>query len=124
MPTLDADLRTLTASFASDLVLVVKRAALAEVARIIKEVEAEAPPARPLRRAAKRAPSRQVRGSAADGPDAILAYVRRHPGERSENVRSAVGLSRGQMQNAVKKLLATGKLKAEGERRATRYYAR
>jgi hypothetical protein len=124
MPSLDAELRTLTASFASDLVLVVKRAALEEVARVIKEVEAESPPQQPNRKVVRQKPTREPSAPLGSGPGGILEYVRRHPGERSENVRAAVGLTRGQMQNAVKKLLASGKLKAEGERRATRYFVR
>jgi len=119
MPNLDAELRELTAGFAAELVLAVKRAALEEVARVMKEVEAQAPEVAPPAPRSKRT---AVRGGTIS--ERILDFVRRHPGERSETVRAGLGISRAHMQSAVKKLVQNGQLTSKGERRATRYFVR
>jgi hypothetical protein len=126
MRSFEDDLRTLTANFATTLILAVKRAALEEVARVVAEAEAESRSGRksPRKRAPSSAPEKpRGRGKGAVS-DRLLDYVREHPGERSENVRAALGVTRSQMQVLVKKLLADGKLRGEGNRRATRYFLR
>jgi hypothetical protein len=121
MASFEAELRTLTKDFAAALIDAVKRTVLEDVARAIAEVEehdAAKAPARTEPPARRRAAPVD---SSAPATTRILEYVKSHPGERSENVRSALGLSRADMQTAVRKLLAERKIESEGERRATRY---
>lgn len=59
--------------------------------------------------------------AAAEG--AILAYVRKHPGAKGEDIREAVGESRASFRLPLNKLLEAGKLRKKGEKRATRYWA-
>ena len=47
----------------------------------------------------------------------ILAYVQAHPGDRTENVRAALGISRGAWVYTVNRLIAEKKLARQGERR-------
>jgi hypothetical protein len=129
MRSFEEELGSLTASFAGSLILAVKRAALEEVARVVAEIEAENAAPRTRRAALSRqeaspppSTAQSRRGRSAD--ERLLEYVKGHPGERSEKVRAALGFSRSEMQALVKKLLAVGKLKGEGDRRATRYFVR
>jgi hypothetical protein len=63
-----------------------------------------------------------VRGGGDPGAK-ILAYVKAHPGERSEVVRAAVGIGRGQWIYALNKLISDGKIKRKGQKRASRLSA-
>jgi hypothetical protein len=55
--------------------------------------------------------------------DAFLAHVTANPGQRMEHIARELGLATPELTLPVKKLLADGKLRVEGQKRATQYYA-
>jgi hypothetical protein len=54
--------------------------------------------------------------------DAFLAHVTTNPGQRMEHIAKELGLATPELTLPVKKLLADGKLRVEGQKRATQYY--
>lgn len=54
----------------------------------------------------------------------IRMYVRNHPGERSEEIRTGLGLSPGAITLPLRKLVADGVLEMVGDRRWAQYYLR
>jgi hypothetical protein len=54
--------------------------------------------------------------------DAFLAHVTANPGQRMEHIARELGLATPELTLPVKKLLADGKLRVEGQKRATQYY--
>jgi hypothetical protein len=54
--------------------------------------------------------------------DAFLAHVTANPGQRMEHIARELGLPTPELTLPVKKLLADGKLRVEGQKRATQYY--
>ena len=54
--------------------------------------------------------------------DAFLAHVTVNPGQRMEHIAREFGLATPELTLPVKKLLADGKLRVEGQKRATQYY--
>jgi hypothetical protein len=54
--------------------------------------------------------------------DAFLAYVAGNPGQRMEVIAKELGYDTQELTLPVKKLLATGKLRVEGQKRATSYF--
>ena len=54
--------------------------------------------------------------------DAVLAYVRDNPGQRSEQITQALRTDAPSLRVAMKSLMEEGKVKTQGERRATRYW--
>jgi hypothetical protein len=54
--------------------------------------------------------------------DAFLAYVTANPGQRMEHIAKELGLATPELSLPVKKLLAEGKLRVEGQKRATEYF--
>jgi hypothetical protein len=55
--------------------------------------------------------------------DAFMAYITEHPGQRMEHIAKELGYTTQELTLPVKKLLSTGKLHVEGQKRATSYYA-
>jgi hypothetical protein len=54
--------------------------------------------------------------------DAFLAYVTTNPGQRMEHIAKELGVATPELMLPVRKLLADGKLRVEGQKRATQYY--
>ena len=54
--------------------------------------------------------------------DAFLAYVTANPGQRMEHIARELNLATPELTLPVKKLLADGKLRVDGQKRATQYY--
>jgi hypothetical protein len=54
--------------------------------------------------------------------DAFLAYVTASPGQRMEHIAKELGVATPEFMLPVRKLLADGKLRMEGQKRATQYY--
>ena len=54
--------------------------------------------------------------------DAFLAYVTANPGQRMEHIAKELGVATPEFMLPVRKLLADGKLRVEGQKRATQYY--
>jgi hypothetical protein len=53
--------------------------------------------------------------------DGLLDYVRNNPGQRSEEIATALALDTRTIRPAMKRLIADGKITTQGERRAMRY---
>jgi transposase-like protein len=54
--------------------------------------------------------------------DAFLAHVTANPGQRMEHIAKELGVATPELMLPVRKLLADGKLRVEGQKRATQYY--
>jgi hypothetical protein len=54
--------------------------------------------------------------------DAFLAHITANPGQRMEHIAKELGLPTPELTLPVRKLLADGKLRVEGQKRATQYY--
>jgi hypothetical protein len=54
--------------------------------------------------------------------DSFLAYVTANPGQRMEHIARELNLATPELTLPVRKLLADGKLRVEGQKRATQYY--
>jgi hypothetical protein len=54
---------------------------------------------------------------------AFLAHVTANPGQRMEHIAKELGLATPELTLPVRKLLADGKLRVEGQKRATQYYS-
>jgi hypothetical protein len=54
--------------------------------------------------------------------DAFLAHVTANPGQRMEHIARELGVATPELMLPVRKLLADGKLRVEGQKRATQYY--
>ena len=54
--------------------------------------------------------------------DAFLAYVTANPGQRMEHIARELNLATPELTLPVRKLLADGKLRVDGQKRATQYY--
>jgi hypothetical protein len=54
--------------------------------------------------------------------DAFLAHVTANPGQRMEHIARELGMATPELMLPVRKLLADGKLRVEGQKRATQYY--
>ena len=54
--------------------------------------------------------------------DAFMAHVTANPGQRMEHIAKELGLATPELTLPVKKLLADGKIRVEGQKRATQYY--
>jgi predicted transcriptional regulator len=54
--------------------------------------------------------------------DAFFAHIAANPGRRMEHIAKELGVATSELSLPVKKLLAEGKLRVEGQKRATEYY--
>jgi hypothetical protein len=58
----------------------------------------------------------------AEMADVFLAHVTANPGQRMEHIAKELGLPTPELTLPVRKLLADGELRVEGQKRATQYY--
>ena len=54
--------------------------------------------------------------------DAFVAYIAEHPGQRMEVIAKVLGYDTQELTLPVKKLLSSGRLRVEGQKRATSYF--
>ncbi len=64
------------------------------------------------------------RGGAKLDGDALLAYLKSNPGQRSEAISTAFSTDAVTLRGALKKLIEAGLARTEGQKRATTYFAR
>lgn len=137
MTNFDVEMAALTGKFARDLILVVKLAALEAVAEVLKGV-AGAPHNEPLVADAVALAKTEVDDGVPDGEqdsdpkidalplrlwperppspvaDRVLFFVRAKPGQRSQDIRAALGLDREELREAIEMLLADGRIVKDG----------
>ena len=128
---IDSEIRARLDSFTNELTDLIRKAALEAVHEALN---GGAVPARPTatRKAPKKAGRKPVsvrrggRRSTADleaTADAILAHVEANAGARMEEIASAVGSVTKDLRRPVQMLLEAGKLRTEGQKRGTQYFA-
>ncbi len=147
MPATDPRIRVLTDQFVADLTEVIHEAALEAAREALEGAGATARPKRgrkrlTVRRAAKPGRTKRVRKvlprkgdrvsggrqrrSAQDVDDiagAVHACVRANPGSSVGEIGEALKLTTKALRLPIQKLLLDGKLRTEGEKRGTRYFA-
>lgn len=69
------------------------------------------------------APRRGRRAGGAIDEETLLAHVRAHPGQRGEQISQALGLDTKALRPVMKRLIAAGKVRTEGQRRGMTYSA-
>ena len=76
--------------------------------------------------AVKSASGRRVRRSSADVEEVaeqVLGYVRAYPGSRLEEIGRGLGTDTAGLKLPVKELMGSGRLRTEGQKRGTKYFA-
>jgi hypothetical protein len=135
------DLRTLVDRFVSELSARVRDEALETVRAALGDgaPRKRRGPGRP-RKAGKRGPGRP-RKAGRRGPgrprkagrrsqeavaavgQKVLAYVRANPGQRLEEIGRGLRTATAGLKRPIQRLIAEGKLRTEGQKRGTRYFA-
>jgi len=121
------DLSTLVSEFVDQVQIVVRRSTIDQIQAALGSVDApmrrgpgrpRGPGRRPGRRAARQTPAQL---------DAMVgkvhAYIREHPGQRSEQISKALKVQTPTLRKAVQKLISEKKLRAKGQRRGMTYTA-
>ena len=54
--------------------------------------------------------------------DQLLPYVQEHPGQRGEEIAAAFGMDSATVRGPIRRLIADGKVRTEGQRRGTTYH--
>jgi hypothetical protein len=137
------DIRALVDQFVSDLSTHVREQALETVRAALGDGAARRGPGRP-RKAGKRGPGRPRKAAARRGPgrprkaagrvrrssadleataDKLLAHVRANAGQRLEEIGRELDTPTAGLKRPIQMLVAEGKLRTEGQKRGTRYFA-
>jgi hypothetical protein len=135
------DIRTLVDQFVSDISARVHQQALDTVRAALGGGAAPARrgPGRPRgsgkrgpgrpRKAGRRGPGRprklgrRSQGDVAAVGEKVLAYVRANPGQRLEEIGRGLRTDTAGLKRPIQRLVADGKLRTEGQKRGTKYFA-
>jgi hypothetical protein len=74
-------------------------------------------------KAAPRKVGRPAKTNTAGIVESIVAYVRQHPATSGEAARKSLGIDRNKWSPSVAKAIESKKLRKQGERRSTKYWA-
>ncbi len=107
-------LNALAATFAAGVVAAIRAAKVDDVSAVPGIIQAANLPAH-VERVAQEA--------VADRMGLIVKYLKSHPGTTGEVARKALGLQKHTWTTMAAKAVAEGKLRKQGERRSTRYWA-
>ena len=129
--TIDAQIRARIESFTHELAELVKRAALESVqdalnggtpTRRTKKARGRPRATKPAKRASSRSGRRSPEQIEAMGKK-ILAHVKANQGHRLEEISAALKIASKELKRPVSTLMEAGKLRTEGQKRGTKYYA-
>ena len=128
-----AEIEALSRTFAMSIVDAMKRASLADILGASGSPGAAAPakrgPGRPNGVTTNEVPTKRRPGRPSKNEnqtprlDLVVAYVKSHPGSKPEAIRTALDIPQQQWGTYAARALKTGKLRKEGEKRATKYWA-
>jgi hypothetical protein len=107
-------LNALAATFAAGVVAALRAANVEDVSAVSGILQAANLPAHVTRVAHETVAERMA---------LIVKYMKSHPGTTGEAARKALGLPKHTWSNMAAKAVAQGRLRKEGDRRATRYWA-
>ncbi len=126
-PSFAASIASLSEAFAVRVVSLLLSATVADVQALLDPTtEADPPPAAPARGPRGRAPARPSTDPRIAGEVAALQkHLALSPasGQRGEDARKALGWSKVKWNDRLSRALAEGRIRKEGEKRATRYWA-
>jgi len=137
-PTIDTAIRTQIDQFLSSISLLVRQAAVEAVKVALGGTDGKVAgavrrgPGRPRKVAAAPAapkaakPGKRGRRSAADVEavgSQVLGYVQSNPGHRLEEIGRGLKVDTAGLKGPIKVLLGTGRLRTEGQKRGTKYFA-
>lgn len=137
-PTIDTAIRSQIDQFLSSISLLVRQAAVEAVKDALGgtgpsvATPARRGPGRPRKAPAAPAgtaptkPGKRGRRSAADVEQVagqVLAYVQANPGHRLEEIGRGLKVDTAGLKGPIKVLLGTGRLRTEGQKRGTKYFA-
>jgi hypothetical protein len=111
--------------FADQLTATVRQAVIDEIlgavpGRSSSEKRAAARPQGARRAKGEKRPAKEI----AETVETLLSYIKKHPGERIEQIATGLKTSTRELHLPTKKLIATKKVTARGQKRATRYFPR
>jgi hypothetical protein len=139
-PTIDTAIRTQIDQFLTSISQLVRQAAVEAVKDALGATDGRvAAPARrgpgrprkaggasPVASGPKSRAGKRGRRSATDVEQVasqVLAYVQGNPGQRLEEIGRGLGVDTGGLKRPIQQLLATGRLRTEGQKRGTKYFA-
>ena len=138
--TATADIDSLIAQFTTDLTALVRRSTLEEVLASLQGgmngAEPRRGPGRPAgsgkrgrpfgsKNKPKAGPSGRIRRTSEnieEMQNALLEHVKANPGQRGDQIASALGSDVGTIRGPMKKLIAKGHVTTEGQRRGMTYH--
>ena len=110
-------------TFTADMGRIVRRVAFDSVSHALTTEPADAPKnATSALRAARRPNAKRTRDQIDRTTAALESHIRRTPGRRMEQLTGELGLSSRELSLPVRRLLEAGRVRTEGQKRATRYY--
>jgi hypothetical protein len=126
---IQAQIKSQIDAFARELEALVRQAALEAVGEALGTAKPRVgrPPAAkamPAKRGPKKGAGRRSSADRGAVAEQILKYIHANPGQRSEEIRSAIGVEKNVWQPAIAELLSQKKVAKKGNKRATTYTAK
>lgn len=130
MSDMDAALRDVVETFVVQLREIFQRSALEKVQSALGGDVSVARRGRGAKKAAAKAPLARKKGAKRTPEEleglvsSLLAYVKKNPGERIEQIGAGLGLGTKDLALPAKKLIADKQIRTKGQKRATTYFAK
>jgi hypothetical protein len=121
---LRSELRSLVDSIAASIVDDLERIVQHHAVRLVAERLGTTLTVERLNGGRPRGPAPKPAPKQGNDASRILEHVRANPGDRSEKIRAALGLGKGEWVYALNRLIAEKRIERKGEKRASTLYAR